>query len=91
MKWKRIAAVAALVFISAIVAYTLKAHAEQEFPPPCNVVVPADWGKYRGNVEGSGLVFEDNNGTLRIIQQLPCTLDGTPNGPPRVSAEIRRK
>jgi hypothetical protein len=42
-------------------------------------------------VEGTGLVFEDKNGTLRFIQQLPCTLDGTPNGPPRVIAEIRRK
>ncbi len=36
-------------------------------PPPCSVVVPAEWGKYRGSVIESGLVFEDKNGTLRLI------------------------
>jgi hypothetical protein len=91
VKWKRFAAVTTLVFTSAISGYQVKAHAQQGFPPPCTVVVPAEWGKYRGNATGSGLVFEDKNGTLRIIQQLPCTLDGTPNGPPRVIAEIRRR
>ena len=91
MNWKRIAALVTLVLVSAIGGYQVKAHAQQDFPPPCTVVVPAEWGKYRGNAVGSGLVFEDKSGTLRIIAQLPCTLDGTPNGPPRVLAEIRRK
>ncbi len=91
MNWKRIATVATLLLVSAVGGYQLKVNAQQQFPPPCTVVVPAEWGKYRGNAIGSGLVFEDKNGTLRIIQQLPCTLDGTPNGPPRVIAEIRRK
>ena len=91
LNWQRIAGVVTLVLVSAMGGYQLKVHAQQSFPPPCSVVVPAEWGKYRGNVIESGLVFEDKNGTLRIIQQLPCTLDGTPNGPPRVIAEIRRK
>jgi len=91
VNWKRIAALVTLVLVSAIGGYQVKAHAQQDFPPPCTVVVPAEWGKYRGNAVGSGLVFEDKSGTLRIIAQLPCTLDGTPNGPPRVLAEIRRK
>jgi len=91
MNWKRIAAIVPLVLVSAIGGYQMKAHAQQDFPPPCSIVVPAEWGKYRGNVIESGLVFEDKAGTLRIIQQLPCTLDGTPNGPPRVIAEIRRR
>ena len=91
MNWKRIAAVVGVVFVSAVGGYQLKVNAQQGFPPPCTVVVPAEWGKYRGSVVESGLVFEDKNGTLRIIQQLPCTLDGTPNGPPRVIAEIRRR
>ena len=91
MNWKRIAALVTLVLVSAIGGYQVKAHAQQDFPPPCTVVVPAEWGKYRGNAVGSGLVFEDKSGTLRIIAQLPCTLDGTPNGPPRVLAEVRRK
>ncbi len=80
MNRTRIAVIVTLVLLSAIGGYQVKAHAQQDFPPPCTVVVPADWGKYRGSVVESGLVFEDKNGTLRIIQQLPCTLDGTPNG-----------
>lgn len=91
MNWKRIAIFAAPVFVSAVGGYQLKAHAQQEFPAACSVVVPAEWGKYRGYAGGNGLVFEDTAGTLRIIPQLPCTMDGTPNGPPRVLAEIRRK
>ncbi len=91
MNWKRIAALAMLVFLSAVGGYQVKAHAQQDFPPPCSIVIPADWGKYRGTAERAGMVFEDKYGTLRIIAQLPCTLDGTPNGPPRVIAEIRRK
>jgi len=91
MKWKRIATIVTLVLVSAIGGYQVKAHAQQDFPFPCSVVVPAEWGEYRGSVIESGLVFEDKHGTLRIIQQLPCTLDGTPNGPPRVIAEIRRR
>jgi hypothetical protein len=85
------AAVVTLVLISAMGGYQVKAHAQQDFPPPCTVVIPAEWGKYRGSVTATGLVFEDKNGTLRIIPQLPCTLDGTPNGPPRVLAVILRK
>jgi hypothetical protein len=91
VNWKRIAAVAVPVFVSAIGGYQAKAHAQQDFPPPCSVVIPAEWGKYRGDAGGNGLVFEDKAGTLRIIPQLPCTLDGTRNGPPRVLAEIYRK
>ena len=91
MNWKRIAAIATPVFASAIGGYQLKAHAQQEFPATCSVVVPAEWGKYRGYAGGNGLVFEDKAGTLRIIPQLPCTIDGTLGGTPRVLAEIRRK
>ena len=93
MNWKRIGAGVAVIFVSAIGGYQVKAHAQRDpnFPPPCTVVIPAEWGKYRGNVEGSGLMFEDKNGTLRIVPQLPCTVDGTPDGTPRVLAEIRRR
>lgn len=91
MNFKRIAAGATLVLLSAVGGYQVKAHAQQDFPPTCRVVVPAAWGEYRGTSVESGMVFEDENGTLRLIPQLPCTVDGTPNGPPRVIAEIRRK
>lgn len=91
MNGRRITAGVALVLLSAIGGYQVKAHAQQDFPYPCNVVVPVEWGRFRGSINLNGLIFEDKYGTLRIIQQLPCTLDGTPNGPPRVIAEIRRK
>ncbi len=91
LNWKRIAAVVTLMLLSAIGGYQLKVHAQQGFPPPCTVVIPAEWGEYRGTSVESGMVFEDEDGTLRLIQQLPCTADGTPNGPPRVIAKIYRR
>lgn len=91
MRWTRIAAVVPLVLVSALGGYQVKVQAQQDFPPPCRVVIPVEWGKYSGSIFEAGVVFEDKNGTLRIIQQLPCTLDGTPNGPPRVIAEIYRR
>ncbi len=90
MKWNRIAAGAVLVSVSAAGGYQLRAHAQQ-FPKPCTVIVPADWGQYAGTSAGTGMVFEDQNGTLRVIAQLPCSIDGGLYGPPAVLAEIHRK
>lgn len=53
----------------------------------CQVVVPSDWGTFRGVAQGYGLVFEDSDGTLRFFSQLPCGLEGAPN----ISMEIRRR
>jgi hypothetical protein len=90
MKWNRIVAVAFLVTLSAVGGYQVRAHAQQ-FPKPCTVIVPADWGEYAGTSAGTGMVFEDQNGTLRIISQMPCSIDGGVSEPPAVLAEIRRK
>ena len=53
----------------------------------CIVTIPAEWGTYKGDAQGYGLVFEDSAGTLRFVKQLPCGLQGTPN----VLVEVHRK
>ncbi len=53
----------------------------------CVVNVPSEWGTYRGDAQGYGIVFEDSSGTLRFVKQLPCGLEGTPN----VLVEVHRK
>ena len=55
------------------------------------VLVPAEWGEYKGMSTGTGMVFEDSNGTLRIIGQMPCPVSKDALGTPRVDVEIRRK
>ncbi|MFB3917565.1 MAG: hypothetical protein ACE14M_12600 [Terriglobales bacterium] len=53
----------------------------------CLVNIPAEWGTYKGEASGYGIVFEDNEGTLRFVKQLPCGLEGAPN----VLVEVRRR
>jgi hypothetical protein len=50
----------------------------------CVATVPKAWGQYRGGSAQSGLSFEDANGTLRFITNLPC------GAVPTVALEIRR-
>ena len=50
----------------------------------CVSTVPKTRGEYRGGSAQSGLAFEDSNGTLRFITNLPC------GAVPSVALEIRR-
>jgi hypothetical protein len=50
----------------------------------CVSIVPKTWGQYRGGSAQSGLSFEDSNGTLRFVTNLPC------GSVPTVALEIRR-
>ena len=50
----------------------------------CVATVPKTWGQYRGGSAQSGLSFEDANGTLRFVTNLPC------GSVPTVALEIRR-
>jgi hypothetical protein len=50
----------------------------------CVSIVPKAWGQYRGGSAQSGLSFEDSNGTLRFVTNLPC------GSVPTVALEIRR-
>ena len=52
----------------------------------CRAYVPADWGEYAGSGQ-YGIVFKDNEGTLRFFRGAPCGHEGTP----AVDLEIRRK
>ncbi|MGH9508933.1 MAG: hypothetical protein ACRD2M_03270 [Terriglobales bacterium] len=52
----------------------------------CSATVPRDWGEFRGATE-QGYIFEDQNGTVRIIRQLPCPGLGTP----QIAIELRRE
>ena len=52
----------------------------------CSAAVPRDWGEFRGTTE-QGFIFEDQNGTVRIIRQLPCPGLGRP----QIAIELRRE
>jgi len=51
----------------------------------CVFEAPESWGRFRGGSEESGLAFEDSQGTLRLVTNIPC------NGAvPAVALEVRR-
>jgi hypothetical protein len=52
----------------------------------CRADVPTEWGEYAGSGQ-YGIVFKDNEGTLRFFRGVPCGHEGTPV----VDLEIRRK
>jgi hypothetical protein len=52
----------------------------------CKGLVPADWGEYAGSGQ-YGIVFKDNEGTLRFFKGVACGHEGIPN----IDLEIRRK
>ena len=81
----------AIVLITAVVALlSLKVRAAtpklqpQIFAPGCVANVPKAWGTFRGASTQSGLAFEDANGTIRFLTNIPC------QGTPSVSLEIHR-
>jgi hypothetical protein len=55
---------------------------------PCVAYIPAAWGTYRGASASYGLGFEDSDGTLRFVNQIPCS--GLQQAPPP-ALELRRK
>jgi hypothetical protein len=75
-----------IVFLCVFKLYaaTPKKAAPQVWTPGCVASVPKSWGQFRGGSAQSGLAFEDQQGTLRFLTNIPC--DGTP----LVALEIRR-
>jgi hypothetical protein len=55
---------------------------------PCVAYIPADWGTYKGASASYGLGFEDSDGTLRFVNQIPCS--GLHQAP-TLALELRRK
>lgn len=87
----RLGLCAVIVAVAAIVGiHGVKASPQQPLGTPCVINVPSDWGGFKG-ISKYGLVFEDKNGTLRLIDQTPCEIGGGNYGVPNVSVEIRRK
>ena len=52
----------------------------------CRAYVPAEWGEYAGAGQ-YGIVFKDNEGTLRFVRGVPCGHEGTP----AIDLELLRK
>jgi len=58
---------------------------KQEFwTPGCVASVPKSWGVFQGASVQTGLAFEDSEGTLRFLTNIPC------DGSPLVALEVRR-
>lgn len=78
----------AVLFLSAanwFYARRAKAAAQLDFgQAACTSFVPPEWGEYKGSSEHYGIVFQDNNGTLRFVTNVPCP------GTPQIALEIRR-
>ena len=89
MKLRVALTIAFLALAGTIGIHELKATPQQTVGAPCLVIVPRDWGEFKG-LSKSGLVFEDEAGTLRLLDQMPCSTAGTTNVP-QVAVEIRRK
>ena len=87
LRWALVIGILAIA--GTIGIHELKAAPHQMLGSPCVVVVPRDWGEFKG-LSKSGLVFEDKAGTLRVIDQMPCNMaDGS--SVPQVSVEVCRK
>ena len=83
--------IAALTVATALLSFKVYAAAPkppkpepQVFAPGCVASVPKAWGTFRGASTQSGLAFEDANGTIRFLTNIPC------QGVPSVSLEIHR-
>jgi len=77
----------AVLVLVAVVWLRPAARTQEQTFGRCSVTIPSNWGTYKGDAQGYGLVFEDSAGTLRFVKQLPCGLEGTPN----VLVEVHRK
>ena len=87
---KQLKTIAIAVVIAIVALLSLKVRAAssrpqpQIFAPGCIANVPKAWGTFRGASTQSGLAFEDANGTIRFLTNIPC------QGVPNVSLEIHR-
>lgn len=83
----RIISVVALVLLASAWLHDRELKAEPQAgygQAACVSYIPRAWGEYRGGSQQSGLAFEDANGTLRFVTNVPC------EGTPLVALELRR-
>ncbi len=83
-----------VITLSLILAFLLIMSSERptkaaaQIQTPCLAYIPADWGTYKGASASYGLGFEDSEGTLRFVNQVPCS--GLHQAP-TLALELRRK
>jgi len=83
-----------VVTLSLICAFLLIASSNRpvkvaaQIQVPCVAYIPADWGAYKGASASYGLGFEDSEGTVRFVNQIPCS--GLHQAP-TLALELRRK
>ena len=86
---KRVAITLSLVCSFLLIASSDKsATVSAQIQTPCVAYIPADWGVYKGASASYGLGFEDAEGTLRFVNQVPCS--GLHQAP-TLTLELRRK
>jgi hypothetical protein len=77
-----------ILSLSVVVSRRLPTHAStpgrQDLQAQCVAYVPPEWGEFKGGSTSVGLSFEDSEGTLRFVTNVPCI------GTPPVALEIRR-
>lgn len=86
MKLRRIVIIAAFALAAAVGLRPASASQDQ-VAGRCVVYIPQEWGTFRGASQGFGMAFEDSEGRLRFVNQMPCNLEGSPV----VSLEVRRR
>ncbi len=86
---KRIVITLSLILAFLLIASSGRpAKATAQMQVPCVAYIPPDWGTYKGASATYGLGFEDSAGTLRFVNQFPCS--GL-HQPPIPALELRRK
>ena len=89
MKFRVGILVAVLLVAVSVGVYQFKASAQTTLTSACVVNVPAEWGEFKG-ISRYYLVFEGKDGTLRMIDQMPCNIDRNISGMPNVAVEVKR-
>jgi hypothetical protein len=86
---KRIVVTLSLICAFLLIASSSRpAKVDAQVLAPCVAYIPADWGEYKGASASYGLGFEDSEGTVRFVNQVPCS--GLHQAP-TLALELRRK
>ena len=71
---KRIAITVVLIFMFLVIASSDRpAKVAAQMQVPCVAYIPDEWGVYKGSSATYGLGFEASDGTLRFVNQVPCS------------------
>ena len=85
---KRIVVTLSLISAFFLISTDRPAKVSAQVQTPCVAYIPAEWGAYKGASASYGLGFEDSEGTVRFVNQIPCS--GLHQAP-TLALELRRK